>query len=130
MGLMWCQDTYFPVSVKEERTTIALSAYTFSRTAEWSGWCPGLQERSACSRKIKKALTCSEVDNVKCVAYAHVTFCESQINQGSWSSKKALAIENTAFPPPCPSLGRRRLWLELAVIRHRYNGVYRKAIFM
>lgn len=46
-GLMQRQDTYFPVLVKEERATIALSAYTFSGTAECLGWClrPAGKER-------------------------------------------------------------------------------------
>lgn len=56
MGLMWCQDTYFPVSVKEERTTIALSAYTFSRTAEWSGCCPRTAGKERMQQKNQKGV--------------------------------------------------------------------------
>lgn len=85
MALMQHQDAYFPVLVKEARTTIALSAYTFSGAAECLGWClrPAGKERM---QQEKKKKPFSEVDNIKCVACAHLTFCDSKINQGSRSS--------------------------------------------
>jgi len=55
MGLMQRQDTYFPVLVKEERTTIALSAYTFSGTAECLGWCLRPAGKECMQQKNKKS---------------------------------------------------------------------------
>ena len=57
MALMQHQDAYFPVLVKEARTTIALSAYTFSGAAECLGWClrPAGKERMQQEKK-KKAV--------------------------------------------------------------------------
>lgn len=75
---MQCQDTYSPVLVKEDRT-IALSAYTFPRTAEWLGRCLRAagelcMQQQKNLKKLKKPLKFSEVDNLQCIICAHVIY--------------------------------------------------------
>lgn len=71
-----------------------------------------------------------EVDNIKCVACTHLTFCEFQISQ-----TKALELQESTgnakhnFFLYYPSLRKWRLWLELSIVRHGCNGLYRKANF-
>lgn len=100
MSLMSSQDTYFSALVMEERTMFALSAYTFRGQWGGQGGASGLRERSACGREMRKLFTLPDVDNVKCVACAHLTFCESQISQGSAAPRKHRRYKTQLFLSP------------------------------
>lgn len=120
MGLMRCQDAYFPVLAKEERTTIALSAYIFflEQQSVWGG-ASGLQETGACSRKIKKPFMFSKVDNIKCVACAHLIFAAPKSIKAPGAPTKHWRHRTQCFSLACPSLSRWRLSLEMPVVRPR-----------
>lgn len=93
------QGTYFPVLNKEDRA-IALSAYTFPGRAEWLGW--GVRTAGKLcmqEKKPKSHLWILKLTTFNVSLELMWFFCESQSNQGSWSSKKAVKIQKSLFSP-------------------------------